>query len=221
LKFDSVRYINDAGNELLFSEIQYFISDVTLHYKDGSDYTINAWKDIHYVDSDIPATMGWTVYDSIPAGFCDSVSFTFGINEDKNQSFLFVNPPESLMFWPDILGGGFHYLKLNGKWVSGTGQLNPFNFHLGIGQEYDNEGNVTGFIQNYFRVVMDDLSFEIRKNSGTTLIFRMNTESWFKTPNVWDFNHWGGDIMQNQAAMHAACENGNDVFTLYVAYWDD
>ena len=29
---------------------------------------------------------------------------------------MFVNPPEVNMMWPDVLGGGYHYLMLNGKW---------------------------------------------------------------------------------------------------------
>ena len=214
LVFDTLKYVNAAGNQLLFSEIQYFISDVTLHFHDGSKYIINAWKDIHYVDSDIPSTRTWEVFDSIPAGQCDLLSFTFGIDEEKNQSFIFVNPPESLMFWPDILGGGYHYMKLNGKWLAVAQQLNPFNFHLGIGQIYDGDGNITGFVQNYFTVALDVHSFNVVKNQTTVIQIIMHVDSWFDTPNIWDFDHWGGDIMQNQAAMAVGCENGRDVFSL-------
>jgi hypothetical protein len=217
LEFDSVHFVNEAGNEIIFSELQYFISDVTLHYQDGSEYLIDAWKDIHYVDSDIPSTHRWNVYDSIPAGIVDSVTFTFGINEEKNQSFLFVNPPESYMFWPDVLGGGYHYLKLNGKWLTTNQQILPFNFHLGIGQIYDGEGNITGFVQNYFNICLKNISFGIGKDETTSIGIFMDVANWFRTPNSWDFNYWGGDIMQNQAAMHAACENGHDVFFMDIA----
>jgi len=216
LAFDTLKYINAAGNQLQFSELQYFISDVTLHFIDGSEYMIHAWKDIHYIDSDIPSTLNWYVYDSIPAGVIDSLSFTFGISEEKNQSFLYVNPPESYMFWPDILGGGYHYLKLNGKWKSDEQQINPFNFHLGIGQVYDNEGNITGFIQNHFRATIKNHSFTITKGESTSVLFIMNVASWFDTPHIWDFDSWGGDIMQNQAAMQTGCENGRDIFSLEV-----
>ena len=52
--------------------------------------------------------------------------------------------------------------------------------------------------------------------SGQTLDFTivMNVENWFKSPNVYDHNNWGGDIMQKQDAMKLACENGWDVFTM-------
>lgn len=212
--FDTLRYTNAAGNLMMFTEIQYFISDVTLHYGDGTKYMIQAWKDIHYIDSDIPATMTWDVYDAIPTGKVDSVTFTFGINETKNQSFIFVNPPESLMFWPDILGGGYHYLKLNGKWIDHLQRISPFNFHLGIGQVYDNQGNITGFVQNFFTVCLDDTGFVVKKGETVNAVIIMDVESWFDTPEVWDLNFWGGDIMQNQAAMQAACLNGKDAFRI-------
>jgi hypothetical protein len=219
VRFDTLGYVNEAGNQLMFNEIQYFISDVTLHYHDGSSYLINKWKDIHYVDSDISSTMTWDVYDSIPAGNIDSISFTFGINEEKNQSFIYVNPPESLMFWPDILGGGYHYMKLNGKWLNEQQQLSPFDFHLGIGQIYNNQGQITGFIQNYFTVgltlpVYSSYILQIKPGETSAIAIVMNLESWFEGPNTWDFNEWGGDIMQNQAAMQIGCENGHDVFSL-------
>ena len=40
-----------------------------------------------------------------------------------------------------------------------------------------------------------------------------NIENWFKNPNTYDHNQWGGDIMQNQPAMKIAAENGWNVFT--------
>lgn len=219
VRFDTMMYVNEAGNQMLFTEIQYFISDVTLHYASGTNYLIDEWKDIHYIDSDIPSTQTWSVYDDIPTGIIDSITFTFGINEEKNQSFLFVNPPESLMFWPDILGGGYHYLKLNGKWIDDLQRVSPFNFHLGIGQIYDNQGNITGFIQNYFKVKVafpfySSALISINPGHTTTLALVMEIENWFRNPNTWDFNTWGGDIMQNQAAMHPACQNGMDVFRI-------
>jgi hypothetical protein len=219
VKFDTLKYVNEAGNQMMFSEIQYFISDVTLHYHDGS-YLINKWKDIHYIDSDIPSTQTWEVFDSIPVGHIDSISFTFGINEEKNQSFIFVNPPESLMFWPDVMGGGYHYLKLNGKWLNPMQQLSPFNFHLGIGQIYDTTGQITGFVQNYFKTgavlpVYSSYALVINANQTSGIAIVMNLESWFKTPHTWDFNYRGGDIMQNQDAMETGSENGIDAFNLY------
>jgi len=214
LDFDIRKYVNEAGNEYMVNEIQYFISDVTLHRPDG-DYMIDAWKDIHYVDTDIPSTHEWKVYDDIAAGDYSGLSFTFGICEEKNQSLMFTDPPESLMFWPQYLGGGYHYMKLNGKWLDTNGLERPFDFHLGIGQVYDPEsGAITGFIQNYFEVVVPASSFQVIKGQETVIHLVMNIDSWFSSPHTYDHNVWGGDIMQKQDAMKLGCENGQDVFTV-------
>jgi hypothetical protein len=40
----------------------------------------------------------------------------------------------------------------------------------------------------------------------------MQVENWFQSPNLYDHNTWGGDIMQNQEAMILGVKNGWDVF---------
>ena len=212
IDFDTMKYVNAAGNPYLVSEIQYFVSDITLHKDDGSLLLLDAWEDIHYVDTDLPETWKYELKDSIPPGTYNSLSFTFGISEEKNQSLMFVNAPESNMFWPEYLGGGYHYLKLNGKWKDTEDIIHPYNFHMGIGQIYDPEsGEITGFVQNYFDVKFD-YNLEIDAGDEIFLRFDMHVDQWFENPHVFDFNIWGGDIMQKQDAMQVAKENGHNVF---------
>jgi hypothetical protein len=213
---DSMIYTNAAGNDYLITEIQYFISDVLLHKDDGSRILIDDWEDIHYVDNDIPSTMRWEVYDEIPEGDYDSISFTFGICEEKNYSLRFVNPPESFMTWPEYLGGGYHYLKLNGKWSNDTlTQNRPFEFHLGIGQIYDTNNVVVDFIQNFFSVSLPNSTFNIEKEKTVELNIVMNIENWFQNPYVYDHGNYEENTMQNQEAIHKGCMNGKmDVFFL-------
>ncbi len=214
LLFDSLYITNSAGNKYLINEIQYFISEVALHKKDGSNLLLNNWKDIHYIDTDIGSTLEYTFVDDIPLADYSGIEFTFGLSEEKNQSLMFVNPPESYMFWPENLGGGYHYMKLNGKWLDTLNQLAPFNFHLGIGQiYYSYPDSITGFVHNYFNVNMFDADFSVSENQTTTINIIMNIENWFTSPNDYDHNYWGGDIMQNQEAMKQATENGIDVFS--------
>jgi hypothetical protein len=215
LKTDTMCYINAAGNHYLVNEIQFFISDVVLYHHDGSRIMIDDWKDIHYVDSDLPETHLWDVFDPIPAGQYDSVGFTFGICEAKNQSLMFLNPPESYMFWPEYLGGGYHYMKLNGKWLDTNQFVRPFDFHLGIGQiYYSYPDSIIGFVQNYFPVHLPASAFTMDAGDTVHLGLTMNIEQWFENPNPYDHNQWGGDIMQNQDAMKLGCENGWNVFQL-------
>lgn len=219
LVIDSNKYINETGNEYLITEVQYFISNLKIFYQDGEIHEIKDSDGIHYRDTDIPETRRWLISDEVPSGTIDSIVFTFGLDEETNVNGLFANPPESNMFWPDNLGGGYHYMKLNGKWLDINGMLNPFNFHIGIGQTYDTTGQVTGYVQNYFSVstymaIYSSFISQVKPNETAELALNMNIESWFKTPHLWNFNEWAGMMMQNQEALKAACENGYDVFTI-------
>jgi len=214
VEFDTMKYVNAAGNPYLVSEIQYFISDITLHKKNGEELLLDADESIHYIDTDLPETFFYNLKDSIPEGNYESISFTFGINEEKNKSGLFVNPPESFMFWPKHLGGGYHYMKLNGKWETPEDEIKVFNFHLGIGQKKNEEGEITGFIQNYFEVKLPNSSFSVSNGQTIVCDLEMNVDRWFTNPHDYDFNYWGGQIMQNEEAMRTACDNGHDVFSV-------
>lgn len=241
IDFDELMYINQAGNQYMVTEIQWFLSDLTLHRSEGESIKIIGNDGCFYVDTDLQGSLLIAPAEIIPAGTYTGISFTFGINEQKNVSGLFVNPPESFMFWPEYLGGGYHYMKLNGKWINPEGQTEPFNFHLGIGQEYAEDtgkaavqqfgesrqydhcegyqppqklNTVAGFIQNYFSVEFNDLNFTITDGSTQSFELEMKVENWFKSPHVYDHNQWGGSIMQQQEAMQLGCENGRNVFVI-------
>jgi hypothetical protein len=209
---DSLQYINAAGNQYEINDLQYFVSDIVLHKSDGKEVAFTEGNGIHYVDIDIPGTLTWAIDQEIPTGDYTSVSFTFGINEEKNKTNLFVNPPERDMFWPDAMGGGYHYMKMNGQWVDILNQFTPFNFHLGIGMMDDGMGGMS-FIQNYFTVHIPNSGVNLTAGSNHKLILKMDIASWFETPHVWDWDSIGGQIMQKQWAMEMACENGADAFS--------
>ncbi|MDY0101578.1 MAG: hypothetical protein RBS07_01490 [Lentimicrobium sp.] len=218
LVVNNMIYTNAAGNPYEVTEIMYFISDVKLFHQDGRVVNLDSWDDIHYVDTNIPTTFNWLVSNDVPSGIYDSLTFTFGISSTKNQSFMFVNPPEVNMSWPGVLGGGYHYLMLNGWWKDTVNVRRPFNFHFGIGQIYENNSgqvsDIIGFIDNSFTVTPAGNAFELKAGEITQLKLVMNVESWFDTPIVYDHNQWGGAIMQIQDAMHIGCMNGHDVFSL-------
>ncbi len=218
LKFNEMIYRNAAGNDYLITDVMYFISDITFYRNDGTHQTIGEWKDIFYVDEAIPETKTIQFYDKIVAGTYDSINFVFGISESKNKSFMYVNPPEVFMGWPEVLGGGYHYMMINGKWKDEAGVDLPYNFHLGIGQLYKGAGynvdSIYAFVQNYFTVSLPGSSFQLADKEQATFGLTMNIEKWFENPYVYDHNYWGGAIMQNQPAMQMVKENGWDVFSI-------
>ena len=196
---DTLCYHNEAENEFLITEIQWFISKWELQDEQGRWI---ATDKIFYIDSNIPESQMLRM-DSIPIGKYKKVRFTFGLDEQDNRSGLFSDPPESNMFWPEPLGGGYHYMKLNGKFVNEAGQLVPLNIHLGRLHKED----------NHFTVELP-IEFSITENTENQLHLTMIIDNWFRSPNVYDFDEWGSAIMENPTAQRVLKENGNDVFTI-------
>ena len=210
LTTDSLCYQNEAGNQFLITEIQWFISNLEIKDANGKWLPLNQNGRIFYLDENDNMAKDFAL-QSVPIGQYVALRFTFGLDENDNKSGLFVNPPESDMFWPEPLGGGYHYMKLNGKWIDENGCLSPFNVHLGIGQNAD----LTEFYQNYFQVeILFGQTLNVTADSQHRLQIDMNIANWFRTPHTYDFNVWGGAIMQNQAAQQMLKENGIDVFTV-------
>ncbi|MBO4489553.1 MAG: hypothetical protein J5741_07890 [Bacteroidales bacterium] len=214
LRQDSVCYVNAAGNHFSVTEVQFFISKVTLVGTDGTQYALLTDEGIHYVDADIPSTLIWQLSDDhLPAGRYDRIDFVFGLAPEYNITHHFVNPPENSMSWPEALGGGYHHLKLNGFWLGSEQQLKPFNMHLGTGQSYDGEGGITGFIDNAFKVTIPLEDVVLEGNTTTRLKLNMDITQWFENPNLVNLDVIGGSIMQNQAAQEMLVENGKTVFS--------
>lgn len=215
---DTLEYVNEAGNSFLITEIQWFLSGIqlldqngdwhTLRQRDATDSIAMKTEHIFYIDTDIPESQTLRG-KSIPTGHYTSLRFTFGLDEIDNQTGLFSDPPESNMFWPENLGGGYHYMKLNGKYVDSGGRLKPLAVHLGIGQNDD----FSQFYQNYFTVELP-IDFDVLENAENQLDLTMVIDNWFRNPNLYDFNEFGSAIMQNQAAQRLLNGNGKDVFRI-------
>ena len=171
---DTLCYTNEVGNPFLITEIQWFLSNIQLLNQDGEWHTLRQREaidsvaeltdHIFYIDTDIPESQ--VLHGKkVPVGHYTALRFTFGLDETDNETGLYNDPPESDMFWPDMLGGGYHYMKLNGKFAGGDGRLKPLAVHLGIGQ---NE-NLTQFYQNYFIVAGSSLSPYILASDKTKI----------------------------------------------------
>lgn len=214
LQQDTRIYVNAAGNEYSVTEAQYFISDIILTNNDGSQVRILSDRSAHYVDADIAATLSWQLSDEIPVGSYKSISFVFGLSPELNHSYFYTDAPENAMSWPANLGGGYHYMKINGWWRNENGTRTPFNLHSGIGQLRDSEGNISGFIDNNFTVTLPLSDFAIAKDNLSKLELQMDINHWFSNPYIFDFNVIGGSIMQNQEAQEILKANGQDVFSI-------
>lgn len=205
LVFDALRYTNEAGNPYLVNEVQWFISNLELEDCSGNCIPLaETW----YIDTNIPETQTLRVSE-VPTASYTLIRFTFGLNDADNQSGAFSSPPESNMFWPDELGGGYHYMKLNGKYQNADNFLAPLAIHLGRGQNASH----TEFYDNSFTVELP-IELDVYADKEHQVGIVMNINKWFRNPHVYDFNTFGSAIMQNQEAQQLLKENGHDVFRM-------
>ena len=121
------------------------------------------------------------------------------------------------MAWPDILGGGYHYMKMNLMYGNSTGAvIQPFMVHLGIGQLYSSAipdpDSITGFVQNYFPVTLDSRII-VEEGNVTTFFCTMLVDKWFDGTQSFNFDDYPGGIMQYQEGMNEICLNGRKAFT--------
>ncbi len=196
VEFDNIEYTNSFGNLYSVSRLQYFISDISLEMKDGTEVFIDQE---FYVDGLEESTTTLVPESQVPVGEYISVSFIFGLSAEKNIAGAFPNPPENNMEWPPPLGSGYHYMKLEGK-IDSSGTVNNYQAHTG-----PTNGN-----QNFIEVTLPGSAFTVSGNE-VTLFIKMDINKWWEGPNLFDLNQMTM-VMGNQEIQQKLQENGGDVF---------
>jgi hypothetical protein len=195
VQLDQLIYANALAQTFSIKTIKYFVSEIKLYKKDNS---IIELSDIHFVDIRMPETINHLFTEKIPLGDYTAISFVYGLTPEENISGRFTNAPESLMEWPIPMGGGYHYAKIEGQYIS---QDNYFNFHSGMLDGTDYSIHVD--LNKPFTV----------SESGLSLNLNMEIQNWFTNPNDWDFTYFGPGIMGNHEAQKTVQENGSNVFS--------
>jgi hypothetical protein len=193
LFFDSLMYTNAAGNVYSVSKVHYYLSRFRL-YKDGM--VKYASDTIIYVDAQQPVNF---TFRNVPAIIYDSVSFHIGLDEVQNISNSLQATAENVnMGWPDMMGGGYHFLKLEGHWIDTGGQLG-YAMHIGK----------NGFL------VKAGTKATLQVLGGKTINRKlmMNINEWFMHPNTYNLATDGLYSMGNAPLMKKLSENGIDVLS--------
>jgi hypothetical protein len=198
-RFDSIH----SGNLVNLSDIQYFVSEISLFSREKNNLIfITDESAAHYIDLAVPATLSWTSPRSIPAGVYDSIIFYFGLLPADNKNRRFVNQPESDMFWPSEMGGGYHFMKINGRWKnSGDTSFITFGLHVGGGNA------------NAVRLSFPQRIF-MTEDGTVEKSFDMALDKWFNSAPLWDFSIYGEAIMQNAVAQRVLMDRAGQVFSV-------
>ena len=198
---DLLPYTNDAGENYNIQRLNYLISDITLHSDDGISILL---KDVHFIDADDASTLIINVGE-MDNGNYTSISYTMGFDTIKNISNLYVNESfHSTMAWPDMMGGGYHYMRLEGDYDTIT---QGYATHTGgtMGMDYSFNHNSI-------------ISLNIDDDLGDVCIdINMEINNWYQTPNQIDFSSYGMGIMMDTTMQENIQMNGiTDVFSVTV-----
>lgn len=214
-------YTNAAGNQYNVTDIQYYTCNFRMHKADGTSFGSDA---VHFRNASDPATRTFTL-DGVPAGTYTAVSFTFGIDARRNHSDALL-PDHDEIPWPDPMGGGYHYMMMNGFWNQPSVGDTPIHVHTGKRYITLNPGD-PGYPMAavppgpdpvpYYHdfVVYLSLSSPITLQGGQTwkVPLDVNINGWFKAP-MFDFADWFVDatmmsmIMPKLPAQNLLLENG-------------
>jgi len=203
--FNSIQYTNENGEMLSVERLRYIISDITFS-RDGEDDIV---MDIYnLVDVTNNANTTLSLEQKIPTGTYTNVSFTFGLdNEDNAENYLDLNTQNFNV--PQMLGGGYHYMQFDGKFINSSETEQGFNYHAI--RAVDNPGMNPTFPQDtFFQVNLGEITI----TDNATLEVKMNIAEWFKSPNLWDLNLLNQMLMPNSSAQIMMKENGASVFSL-------
>lgn len=202
--FGSIQYTTANGDMVGIERLRYVISDIVFTKANGEILELDIYN---LVDLTNETNMEFTPEAQITPGNYN-VSFTFGLdNEDNSENYIDLN--SATFNVPDMLGGGYHYMQFDGKFINNNMQEQGFNYHAI--RAVDNPGVNPTFPQDtFFTVNLGNIDIE----DDVEIEVKMNIAEWFKNPNQWDLNIYNQMLMPNSTAQILMYENGQNVFSL-------
>ena len=206
LSNDGLNHTNEAGENYNVLTLKYIVTDIKLtsNNKDHEEIII---KDLHFVDFNDPSTM--FIESDILENGSYTLSFRFGLDANTNIADNFTNETfHASMDWPPMIdpntgmemGGGYHYMKLEGAYNNDS---TFYNTHTGPTMGMDHS------------FVVSFNMFNININNSTENLeysIDMNVNNWYENPNTINLAPM---IMMDMTKQMQLMSNGmTDVFTI-------
>lgn len=201
--FGPIQYTNANGQVVGFERLRYVVSD--FKFTTANNQT-TAYNSYNLVDVGNSSNLQYTL-NQLPLGRYN-VSFAFGLNNETNsQNLTDLNTANFNV--PQTMGGGYHYMQFDGKFINNNNQEQGFNYHAIRAVDTTN-GSPTFPQDTFFTVSLGTI--EITNHAEIEV--KMNIAEWFKNPNLWDLNTHNQMLMPNPDAQIMMYQNGQSVFSL-------
>ena len=204
--FNTIQYTNEHGEQLSIERLRYLISDVTFVNDSGEEFSLD---DYNLIDVTNSAGLTYSPSVQLREGVYASVRFTFGFDNEDNVDGAYQDLNSASFNVPFMLGGGYHFMQFDGKYIDDTSAETGFNYHAI--RAVDNPGTSPTFPQDtFFEVELGPVTI----TDDAILEVKMNIAEWFKNPNSWNLNDLDTVLMPNSTAQIMMYENGRTVFSL-------
>lgn len=201
--FNDLKYTNDLGTTHSITKLQYLVSDFVLYKADGDSIVVEGYNLVDFTNTNSFA-YSFPSELHVPLGDYTGIGFTWGFDEDDNTSGAYADLNAASWSWPAMIGGGYHFMKFEGKFIDSNTDTTAFAFHNGTAS---NSGTHEA---NHFYVKLNQ-SFTLSNDASISV--DMNLAEWFKSPNQWDLNAMHAMLMPNYNAQIMMNQNGRSVFS--------
>jgi len=195
--FNTMKFTNENNDKISIERLRYLISNISLISGEN-----------HFL-FDVDESLGnlITISDVYPGNY--KLKFTFGLSDAENTDGIYQDLNSVNFNVPEMLGGGYHFMQLDGKYKDATGQDANFNYHTIRAVDKTDPTNLK-FEDTSFTVNLGNI--EIKENAMIEI--KMNIAEWFKNPNTWNLNALNTVLMPNFEAQKLMSANGKTVFSL-------
>jgi hypothetical protein len=194
---NELKFTNANGEKVSIENLRYLISNISL--LDAKNYQLINFSENSGTSFNISNLTNGTY----------TLSFRFGFSDEDNIDGAYQDLNSVSFNVPGMLGGGYHYMQFDGKYVDNTDEEAGFNYHSIRAVDKTDPDNLK----------FEDTSFEV--NLGTITVsnnmkveVKVNLAEWFKNPNTWDLNELNTVLMPNFEAQKIMSANGKSVFSL-------
>ncbi len=192
LIFNTELYENEAGNSYKVTGLRYYLSGIKLWNGDQLMYTS---EEIFYIDGEEEITK--LELEGVEEGEYSSMTYLIGIVDEEN--IIGNLPNEDIhdqMVWPEPMGGGYHFMKMEGYYYDENNEQFGFAIHQGT-----SIGRIEGELVGDFSYFEEDNNLKLNCNMNNL----------FDEPEVYNFEIDGAHTMGVEYLMGKIAQNGADI----------
>ncbi|MCW8896724.1 MAG: hypothetical protein OQJ96_10335 [Flavobacteriales bacterium] len=204
--FNTIQYTNQFGNQMSISKLKYLISDIRFYKANGDSVVVDGYN---YIDLTNTTTLSYAL-GNVSHDTYTGIGFNIGFDVIDNISNYYPDLNAVSWNWPAGLGGGYHYMQLEGQYIDNNSATANYAYHYGTAREI-NLTNDTIYHPNYTLAQIGGVTIA---GSAVNIEIKMNIAEWFKNTYTWDLNVYNTMLMPNYNAQILMKQNAPTVFSL-------